>query len=270
MHPVSSRGYLFKGVGKMTYYGCLEEFSDQEIYNLTLQGAADDNPFRWKADEIYQGQSPYHRADGRSVPSFRGVHSCDFNISDRCPVVQLGVPTACKLLYYEAMPLMWETTTFCFSSNPDFQDFVKTSPSHAARVQQLTLCPRGERNGWDAVLTPQAVGSFTSLLGLHLILAETLLNLNEHKFNVLKNPPSHIRHLTNLVTQFQGLKLERERTTVWITGLFNHHAIPCGLPMLLANWKPRFTVEERREVAEHVREKLLEFRPRRRTGRGRG
>jgi hypothetical protein len=41
-------------------------------------------------------------------------------------------------------------------------------------------------------------------------------------------------------------------------------------PMLLANWRPKFAVSERLKVAEHVREKLLEYRERRRTGRGRG
>jgi hypothetical protein len=259
VHPVSSRGYLFKGVGKITYHGCSEEFSDQGIYNLTQQGAADDDASRWKADELYAAR------DGRLAPYkwWNGIHMCSYT---GYPVVQLGVPPVCKQLYFEATPLMWKTTTLCFTSSPDFQDFVKTSPAMVARVQQLTLCPRDERNGWDAVLTPQAVGSFTSLQGLHLVLELVLTNPHKHKFNILKSPPSHIRHVTNLVTQFQGLPLQREQTTVWVTGSYDGVLYTHSLNIPLT----QITVGQRLEIAEHIRESLLNYKPRRRTGRGRG
>jgi hypothetical protein len=265
LHPVTSRSYLSKGVGQITYHDCMEPFSDKEIYEFTLQGAADDDPFVWKAPEVYDRKIP-------GWTSFNGVHMCTHEWIERRyelrPQTRPSMPMVCKQMYYEATPLMWKTTTLCFTACSDFQDFVKASPKLAARVEQLTLIPQDERHGWDAALTPLAVGALTSLKGLHLVVQESVSHGLKSKFDTMK--PAMTRHVPNLVTQFQALPLDKERTTVWFTGRADPHDTRNMHPMLVANWQPKFTVAERLEFAEFVREKLLEYRQRRRTARGRG
>ncbi|KAF2686813.1 hypothetical protein K458DRAFT_203114 [Lentithecium fluviatile CBS 122367] len=265
IHPITSRRYLCKGVGQISYHVCWERLSDQDIYDLGRQGAAENDAFTWKAEELYEGKK-YARYRG-----WAGVHDCADGFGagwKGVPEVRLLVPRVCKQLYYEATPLMWKTTTLCFMAPWDFQDFVKAQRAAVALVQHLTLCPNWERNGWDAALTPQAVGAFASLQDLHLVIVAW--DWDEREFDVMKSPPSYLRHMTNLVTQFQALPLKKESTTVWVTGHRDPYArgVPTdgfGVP----DSRPRFSVEERRAVAERIRGLLLDWRPRRRTGRGR-
>jgi hypothetical protein len=250
IHPLSNRGYNATGVGRITYHECYEPLSPPTIYELSLQGAKDDDPFRWKAEAL-QRQSLY------GYPVFSGVHDdCKNRPSSG---IQFGAPLVCKQIYYEAMPIAWQTTTFCFMESVGFQDFVRTPSAKKHLIKHLAINPGGFRNGWDAAVTSLAVASFSALESLHLILTGMWYARN---VDALKSPPSTLRFLPNLIKQFQRVPLKADMTTVWVAV---YDPVTNAPVMGMPPPQRTFTVERQREVAEHVKGLLLQYKPRRPT-----
>ncbi|KAJ4305585.1 hypothetical protein N0V90_001116 [Kalmusia sp. IMI 367209] len=281
VHPISDRHYLARSkVGRIRYYACREKLSDQDVYALSLQGASERDKELYAAKNLYPAQG-YHACGGGpdTIGDHAGLHEhCVPHDPNPDKAVRFGPPPVCKQLYYEAMPLAWKTTTFCFTECVSFEDFVATRSIRKDLIEQLTIRPSSFRNGWDAALTPAAVASFTALQGLHLVFCERRWYSSPRvrpplaSLDLLKSFPSQQRHVPNLIKQFQQLKLKEERTTVLVPSAWRPGQEQWPVSAIDGiKTKLRFdlAVEERVELAGLIRKKLLDYKPRR-MGRSRG
>lgn len=277
VHPTNGRwaGH----VRRMRYGECRETLSDQTIYELGLQGADENDAMKWKNPALHDTMDPYFRR-----PTFVGMHRCT---SVRGPPLNVSVPLVCKQLYDEALPLMWKSTTFCFSSGEVFFNFSRAPNARPQLVEQLSInLKAGHLSDWEATVTPEVLASFPALRGLHLILDGTwddwksaltpqvlvsfpaLRTLHRALEGIEPRPPTYhqacLRGLPRLIQLFQHLPLRRRRTTAWMvpppTYVTEKPGPDCGdwveqLPM-------EYAIANRRLVAEVVRELLLQYRPR--------
>lgn len=265
----STRYYGVRGVGHITYRECRQCLSDQAVYELSLQGAADKDRYEWKAEELFQ-------------PRTRGYacvhHQCARNGPDTA--FSFSVPLVCKQMYRETTPIMWKATTFCFRQSAAFEDFVRrpASRKHLHLIEEISILLAewdGDR-GWKSAITPARVASFPALRSLHLVIRterwyDSVSGRGPPKFSdLMKDPPSHFNYLPNLIRQFRQLPLKERETTVFVARLWDEgstYYAPGRFHMTPALRDP---VNERREIAEVIRGFLLDYRPRRLSVRRRG
>jgi hypothetical protein len=261
VHPRSNGAYSWKsGVKRSTYRQlsfdyCQEEFSDNEIYQMSLDGQSEESPRYWK--------HPNMMDPGGHIPSFRGMHICarwepgeEELTEPRCEQL---VPLVCKHIYYEATPVAWKTTTFSFSVSGYFQDFVKSTQTRLDLVTQLSIIQLtsahdGYQQGWVSAFESTVWSNFTSLRGLNLILRNNVISIHPStrhpcSLNVMSNPPYYSPNLPAIIRRFQSLPLIRDRTTVLVVANYWDDEEEDDI---------HFPITERRAMAEVVRELLLQ------------
>lgn len=281
LHPVTSREPNEQFTGKITFFQCQEEFSDQEIYEMSRMGAADDNEYRWKARAL-SGNDP-----STSPYSLEGMHTCKRYPEYEVDFLQEG--PICRQIWREVKRIKWKKTVFCFTESWDFKDFAKHArkktvasyigdlviePAHL--IEEITYAPGNNRGAlgslssghlvrWSAVLTPENVECFKGLVGIHLVV-DWFKNpprnpCSEYLGRVFQGRNSHIPLLWK---EFQALSLKKERTTVWITGRQPLKRAACKGPNPSVT---NFKVTERLKIADMVEGLLLDWKPRRRSRR---
>jgi hypothetical protein len=243
------------------YKPCLEIQSDIDVYRLSVEGASVTEPFEWKASAMQVGRT------GTS-----GYHHCVYSPNEdneepnQCPT--LLVPLVCKQLHREANPVAWKTTVFAFHFADDFYHFVRASWTRVDLVSQLCviqddmhhLAIHRHNKKWQRALNATHLAKFTSLKGVSLVLRSDDFRTNPMPFHlsldVVAHPPRLFPILPLFIRQFQKCSLKEEYTTVLLPG---HPEERNGKQDYLLD--PAFTVRQRREMAEAIRSRLLDYRP---------
>ncbi|KAH7346074.1 hypothetical protein BKA66DRAFT_576626 [Pyrenochaeta sp. MPI-SDFR-AT-0127] len=235
----------------VTFTPCNEEYSDCEVYQMSLQGAMDGSPHFWKHPDMMN--------TNWDVTHHRGLHLC----SRWAPQIPPGgeqqfVPLICKQLYYEALPVAWKTITFSFMESGYFQHFLRSPYTRFDLVTQLCIiqlsnCGEPYWAAWASALKSPMMLKFTALQGLNLV-------LRNHDYrswdrptpsvsDIMKTPPYYCKILPTIIRQFQRYPLEKNKTTVLITSHYweNDGGDYTGFP-----------VTDRRIMAEVIRSHLLQ------------
>lgn len=234
----------------VSFRPCREEYSDDEIYKMSLDGQLDGSPHFWK--------HPGMMDTDWEVAHHRGLHLCARWHLQKIPGEPHLIPPVCKQLYYEAIPAAWKTITFSFMESGYFQHFLKSPYARCDLVTQLSIIQLSNSgdafwDGWMSALKSPLMSKFTSLQGLNLILRNHDYRSWAHPTpsvsNIMETPPYYCKILPTIIRKFQGYSLEKNRTTVLITSHYweNDGGDYTGFP-----------VTERRIMAEVVRTHLLQ------------
>jgi len=138
------------------------------------------------------------------------------------------VPSVCRQLRKEAVPIAWKSTMFYFLASGDLQDFlqdpgVRLDLVHAISIQ-ITGEPRGETyevKAWRRAYRSTQMAKLTSLHGLNLILQyyRSLLHESTLKLDIMNSPPREFPDLPCLIRLFQTFPLDENQTTVNVTSM---------------------------------------------------
>jgi hypothetical protein len=209
-------------------------------------------------------------AVGRTGTS--GYHHCvdspneDEEKADQYPA--LLVPLVSKQLHREAITVAWNTTVFAFHFPDDFYHFVQASWTRVDLVSQLciiqddmdylTMWHHGIK--WQRALESSHLAKFTSLKGVSLVLRSDDFRTDSRPFHmsldVVGHPPRQFPGLSFLLHQFRKCSLKEEYTTVLLP---SHPEERNGKRNYTLD--PAFTIRQRREMAEAIRSRLLDYRP---------
>jgi len=246
---------------RIRYKPCLEILSDIDVYRLSVEGASPTEPFEWKACGM---------AVGRTGTS--GYHHCvdspdeDKEKADQFPT--LLVPLVCKQLHREAILVAWNTTVFAFHFPDDFHHFIQAPWTRVDLISQLCiiqddmhyLTMRLHDKKWQRALNSSHLAKFTSLKGVSLVLRSDDFRTDSRPFHlsldVIGHPPRQFPELPLFIHQFQKCSLKEDYTTVLLPG---HPEERNGKRNYFLD--PGFTVRQRREMAEAIRSRLLDYRP---------
>lgn len=193
-----------------------------------------------------------------------GFHNCEPSSPRKFHYL---VPPVCKQLWDEASDCIWKTVTFAFITSGDFQHFVHFSGARLDQITQLCIItpgidffagrPLAEKDkferGWERALRSGVMKSFTSLIGVHLVLRcfWGTSRWNTHTVENLEFPPDECLYLPEIIRSFQQLRLRPEWTTALVTNAESEEAY---------GWE-HFTVPKRRKMAEFIRTLMLQEKP---------
>ncbi|KAF1958435.1 hypothetical protein CC80DRAFT_592132 [Byssothecium circinans] len=125
------------------------------------------------------------------------------------------VPLVCKQIYYEALSLVWETTTFTFNEPRVFQRFLNAPTSRLDLVQQLGLAiglhrlSDSNEDIWPGVLMSPSFSALTAVSGINLV-------AKVHQFHWPPLYPDPYYIFGVLINELRGFPLKPERTTVFV------------------------------------------------------
>lgn len=260
LHPRAMRGHAdWQQQARMhwtkwgvSYDDCRQTVSDQEMYELSLLGQ--------DKNEWHEHMHPEKGAPG--------YHDCDEPLKPR--KYRWFVQPVCKQIWGEAIKGAWSTTTFAFVASGDFQHFVYFSGARLDLITKLCIVTPGTYHsfgsgigalsgrakfdkGWKRAFDSRVLESFTSLIGLHLILRcyWGTSQWNTHVVADLEFPPFECLYLPEIIREFQKLHLRPEHTTVLITN--GDKEEPYGFH--------EFTVPLRRKLAQTIRGFILQDKP---------
>ena len=171
----------------------------------------------------------------------------------RKPMLDLSILGACRQMYEEANAILWTTNTFSFEDGLSLQKFIQGL--HTTQSNKLTRMHidvqwdlSGSEEQWREALLPSLLSKLNALQTLHITLDQDYSPIDMADIDrQLENRPSVPHPL--LAMQTMALKTVTvvigDRVPVRYPGISDD-------PNLL-----RWTIEQKREVAEGLRSSLL-------------
>jgi hypothetical protein len=203
-----------KKVWCISFDSCNEPFTDNEVYAFNLDEASAMKDPRWR-EAITQARATHTKV---------GSHSNCTNLNNTFSLI---VPTACKQLYYEAVPIAWKTSTFWLGDPSDFSSFMNAPVARIDLISQLSLRLFYTRTAWrDALNQNVTIDRLKALRGLNLVFCGSRpIHIGLQKLSIPIN---------NDVREFRHIPLEENLTTVSIETKEWFH-VPAGAKLKCAD-----------------------------------
>ena len=167
-------------------------------------------------------------------------------------MLDLRILGACRQLYEEANVILWTTNTFSFEDGPSLQEFIQglhtTQRNKLTRMHIDLEWDSTSSKQWREALLPSLVSKLNALQTLHITFDQgyAAISIGDF-FRGLQNQLEAPHPLLAMQT------LALENVTVVISDrVFSQHPEISDDPNLL-----RWTIEQKREVAEGLRSSLL-------------
>ena len=177
----------------------------------------------------------------------------------RKPMLDLRILGACRQLYEEANVILWTTNTFSFEDGPSLQKFIQglhsTQSKKLNRMHVDMEYYSTSDEQWREALLPSLLSKLTALQTLHITFdqGDSLVSITIGNFDSwLQDQPEPPHPLLAM----QALALENV-TVVIGDRVYNPPSEISDDPTNLRRNDFRWTIEQKREVAENLRSSLL-------------